>query len=141
MKINYKVIICSTNLPQDVLLQKIKAILTSGGNYIIKFQNQDTIKFKYVWRWFQFMESLRTVDGGEFKIIPENKTLVFSYYFSLWEFTIMGLVLFYSTLIDYHALYVLIFNGILYLIKILIINPRVAKQMLKYILESKPIDS
>lgn len=120
MKIRYKKTIRSTNVEPSILIKNIKAELHKPA-YIIKEQTQSRVEFKYnIWGFGSRAEVFRNVDGGEFDIIPESKTIVFSYYLTpLFEILATCVAAFFGFNQDYHIYFFIVFIAVMFVIRLI----------------------
>jgi len=120
MRIKYKKLIRSTDIEPSVLLKRMVAELNREG-YQITSQTQSSVEFKNnIWGGGSRTDVLKKVDGGQFNIILEEKTIVLSYYLSpVFEILASCIVVFFGILRDYHILFFFAIIAVMFFIRII----------------------
>lgn len=120
LRINFKKIIGSASNTSSALTKNIVAELERQG-YRITNQTQNSIEFKHdILAFGSRTRVFRKVDGGTFDIIPENKTVVLSYYISpLFEIFASCIIAFLGFTQDYHIFFFVAFIAMMFGIKLM----------------------
>jgi hypothetical protein len=89
--------------------------------YQITSQTQSSVEFKNnIWGGGSRTDVFKKVDGGQFNIILEEKTIVLSYYLSpVFEILASCIVVFFGILRDYHILFFFAIIAVMFFIRII----------------------
>ena len=134
MRIKFKKIIRSTNIETSAILKRIIDELNEAG-YKITNQTQSKVEFKYnIWGPGSRTDVYRKVDGGTIDIIPDNKSIVFSYYLTpIFEIVLVCIVAFFGIIKDHRIFFFILLIAFAFMIRLISVK-MVGDQMTENIL-------